>query len=67
MTDIILKRFDSPDETRTFQKGKFEIVRLPGTTIGRATYPSTMIGGLASTARANPLVAQQPVRNALRR
>jgi quercetin dioxygenase-like cupin family protein len=34
----ILKRFEAPDEIRTLQKGKFEIVRLGGMTIGRATY-----------------------------
>lgn len=33
-----LKRFDSPDEIRTFDKGYFEIVRLGGLTLGRATY-----------------------------
>ena len=40
MTNVetILKRFDSPDEVRTFEKGKFEIVRIGGVTIGRATY-----------------------------
>ncbi|HTS27937.1 MAG TPA: cupin domain-containing protein [Bryobacteraceae bacterium] len=37
-TDVILKRFESPDEVRTFLKGKFEIVRFPGVTVGRATY-----------------------------
>jgi quercetin dioxygenase-like cupin family protein len=36
--DVILKRFETPDETRTMVKGKFEIVRLGGVTIGRATY-----------------------------
>lgn len=36
--DVILKRFDSPDETRTMVKGTFELVRLGGMTIGRATY-----------------------------
>jgi hypothetical protein len=36
--DVILKRFESPDETRTLVKGKFEIVTLGGMTIGRATY-----------------------------
>jgi quercetin dioxygenase-like cupin family protein len=36
--DVILKRFESPDETRTMLKGKFEVVRLGGMTIGRATY-----------------------------
>lgn len=35
---VILKRFDAPDEVRTFAKGKFEIVRIGGMTIGRATY-----------------------------
>jgi hypothetical protein len=38
MLDIITKRFDEPDEVRTFDKGKFEIVRIGGLTIGRATY-----------------------------
>ena len=36
--DVILKRFDAPDETRIMTKGRFEIVRLGGVTIGRATY-----------------------------
>ncbi|MGH8372544.1 MAG: cupin domain-containing protein [Gammaproteobacteria bacterium] len=36
--EVILKRFDSPDEMRTMSKGKFEIVHLGGMTIGRATY-----------------------------
>ena len=38
MIDVILKRFESPDETRLMQKGKFEVVRLGGLTVGRATY-----------------------------
>ena len=38
MTDAVLKRFDDPDETRVFEKGKFEIVRVAGLAIGRATY-----------------------------
>jgi uncharacterized cupin superfamily protein len=38
MNDVILKRFENPDETRTMIKGKFEIVRLGGLTVGRATY-----------------------------
>ena len=36
--DVVLKRFDNPDEVREFAKGKFELVRLGGMTIGRATY-----------------------------
>lgn len=38
MLEVILKRFDAPDETRVFEKGKFEIVRLGSMTIGRASY-----------------------------
>jgi mannose-6-phosphate isomerase-like protein (cupin superfamily) len=38
MLDSILRRFDEPDETRTFPKGKFELVNIAGLTIGRATY-----------------------------
>jgi quercetin dioxygenase-like cupin family protein len=36
--DVVLKRFESPDETRIMTKGRFEVVRLGGMTIGRATY-----------------------------
>ena len=35
---VILKSFEKPDEVRVMQKGRFEIVRLGGITIGRATY-----------------------------
>jgi quercetin dioxygenase-like cupin family protein len=38
MMDVELKRFDVPDETRFFEKGRFEIVHVGGLTIGRATY-----------------------------
>ena len=38
MYEVILKRFDHPDEVRTFEKGKFELVKVGGMTIGRATY-----------------------------
>lgn len=37
-TAVILKRFEQPDEVRTFERGKFEIVHIGGMTIGRATY-----------------------------
>jgi hypothetical protein len=36
--DVVLKRFETPDEVREFENGRFEIVRLGGMTIGRATY-----------------------------
>jgi quercetin dioxygenase-like cupin family protein len=34
----ILRRFEAPDEVRTFAKGRFELIRIGGMTIGRATY-----------------------------
>jgi hypothetical protein len=36
--EVILKRFEQPDEVRVFPKGRFEIIRLGGVTLGRATY-----------------------------
>ncbi len=36
--EVILKRFETPDEIRIFEKGRFEVVRLGGISIGRATY-----------------------------
>jgi hypothetical protein len=37
-TGVILKRFEKPDETRILTRGRFDIVRIGGLTIGRATY-----------------------------
>jgi hypothetical protein len=34
----VLKRFEAPDEIREFELGRFELVRLGGMTIGRASY-----------------------------
>jgi hypothetical protein len=36
--ETILKHFESPDETRLFEKGRFDVVRVGGMTIGRACY-----------------------------
>ena len=36
--DFLIKRFEQPDEVRTFEKGKFEIVKIGSITIGRASY-----------------------------
>ncbi len=38
LLDVILKRFESPDEVRRFPRGRFELVKIGGLTIGRATY-----------------------------
>jgi len=36
--EVILKRFETPDEVRTFEKGRLEVVRLGGLVLGRASY-----------------------------
>lgn len=36
--EVILRRFDEPDEVIRFEKGRFETITLGGMTIGRATY-----------------------------
>ena len=38
MIDVILKRFETPDEVRSFEKGRLEIVRIGAMTVGRASY-----------------------------
>jgi len=36
--EVLVRRFDRPDEVRTFSHGRFEVVRIGMLTIGRATY-----------------------------
>ena len=38
LLDVVLKRFEAPDEVRHFTRGQFELVTIGGLTIGRATY-----------------------------
>ena len=39
MAEVEVKNFDSPDETRPFEgKGKAEVVRVAGRTVGRGTF-----------------------------
>jgi mannose-6-phosphate isomerase-like protein (cupin superfamily) len=33
-----LRAFESPDEVREFERGRFELVRIGGMVVGRATY-----------------------------
>ncbi len=35
---LSIKTFSTPDDLRTFEKGKFELVEIGGMTLGRATY-----------------------------
>jgi hypothetical protein len=56
--EVILKRFEHPDEVRTFEKGRFEIVYLGGMTIGRAIYEpgwkwSVHVGPVVGASRCN--------------
>jgi hypothetical protein len=58
MIDVILKRFDHPDEVRTFELGRFELVTLGNMTIGRAIYQpgwrwSTHVGAALGTTHCN--------------
>ncbi len=36
--DFLIKRVEQPDEVRTFEKGRFETVKIGSMTIGRASY-----------------------------
>ncbi len=38
LSDVILRRFEAPDEVRKFVKGRLEIIRIGGLTLGRASY-----------------------------
>ena len=38
MAEMQKKTFSQPDETRTFEKGRLELVTLGGVTFGRATF-----------------------------
>jgi hypothetical protein len=58
MLETILKCFEQPDEIRTFEKGKLEIVHIGGMTIGRATYQpgwkwSVHVGPTVGASRCN--------------
>lgn len=35
---VVQKRFDTPDEVKEFEKGRFEVVRVGSMLVGRATY-----------------------------
>jgi quercetin dioxygenase-like cupin family protein len=36
--DLQIRRFDQPDESRSFDKGTFQLVTVGGITLGRASY-----------------------------
>ena len=38
MACILVKRFENPDATRAFEKGRFDLVQIGGLTLGRARY-----------------------------
>ena len=56
VTEVVLRRFETPDEVRVFEKGRVEIVRIGGMVLGRATYEpgwkwSVHVGPTVGTAR----------------
>jgi hypothetical protein len=51
MHQVVLKRFEKPDEIRTFEKGKFELVHIGGMTIGRPLM-NPVGGGLSTWGKA---------------
>ena len=53
--DLQIKRFDQADESRSFEKGAFQLVTAGGMTLGRASYEpgwkwSEHVGALTGTA-----------------
>ncbi len=55
MQHCIVRRFDAPDETRMFERGRFDLIRLAGMVLGRARYEpgwkwSEHVAPLAGTA-----------------
>lgn len=36
--DLLVKRFDAPDEERTMELGTFQLVEIGGSSVGRASY-----------------------------
>ena len=38
MAGILIRRFETADETRAFEHGRFELISLAGMTLGRASY-----------------------------
>src|SRR5262245_49245717 len=53
--DVILKRFEKPEGVRLFKKGRFELAKVGGMKIGRASYEPgwkwSVHGGAASGAK----------------
>src|SRR2546425_13149700 len=52
--DAIIRRFDRPDETRSLEQGKIDLVRIGALAVGRASYDpgwkwSTHVGPIAGT------------------
>jgi hypothetical protein len=51
---VTIRRFDAADESRAFEKGRLDVVRIGGMTLGRASYEpgwkwSTHVGPSAGT------------------
>jgi hypothetical protein len=55
MHEVVLKRFEKPDEIRTFEKGKFEMFYIPpgqdSWVVGSQLYGSLHLSGAADYAK----------------
>ena len=60
---VILKRFDSPDETKVFEKGRFEIIRSGR----RHDRPREVRAGLAVVRARRAVARPDPLRGGARR
>ena len=60
MIDVILKRFEHPDEVRSFDLGTFELVTLGGMTIGRASHQPGWRWFAPATPNANGAPSREP-------
>jgi len=52
--ELQIRRFERPSETRTFERGSFQVLHIGGMTVGRAVYEpgwrwSTLVGPTAGT------------------
>lgn len=43
--DFLIKRFENPNEVRTFEKGRFELIKIGRMIIGRVEHIGMVISG----------------------
>ena len=58
--DLSIRRFEEPDEERSMTLGRFEVVRLGGTTVGRASYQPGWKWSLHNAPKAGTALCHAP-------